>query len=76
MARKGTITEVSAEEMEKMRKRIGWLQSNMVDDLEIENKIAHCRSILDDIITYLAEKDGVAKADVSISALKRYGTVR
>tara|TARA_R100000329_G_scaffold112667_1_gene92484 strand:+ start:941 stop:1171 length:231 start_codon:yes stop_codon:yes gene_type:complete len=76
MAREGTITEVSAEEMEKMRKRIGWLQSNMVDDLEIENKIAHCRSILDDIITYLAEKDGVSKADVSISALKRYGTVR
>ena len=76
MAREGTITEVSAEEMENMRKRIGWLQSNMVDDLEIENKIAHCREILDDIITYIAHKDRVAKAEVSIAALRPFRKVK
>ena len=76
MAREGKITEVSAEEMEILRKRVGWLQSNMVDDLEIENKIAHCRAILDDIITYIAEKDKVSKSDVSITALRRYRKVR
>jgi hypothetical protein len=71
MAREGKITEVSAEEMERLRKQIGWLQSNMVDDLEIDNRIAHCRQILDDIICYLADRDGVAKADVSFYALRR-----
>lgn len=72
MAREGTITQVSAEEMERLRKQMGWLQSNMVDDLEIENKIAHCREILDDIITYIADRDKVSKSEVSIAALKKF----
>jgi len=72
MAREGTITQVSAEEMERLRKQMGWLQSNMVDDLEIENKIAHCREILDDIITYIADRDKVSKSEVSIAALKNF----
>tara|TARA_Y100001972_G_C7498638_1_gene252550 strand:+ start:256 stop:498 length:243 start_codon:yes stop_codon:yes gene_type:complete len=76
MAREGTITEVTAEEMERLRRRMGWLQSNMVDDLEIDNKIAHCREILDDIITYIASRDKVAKAEVSIAALKPFRKVR
>lgn len=72
MAREGTITQASAEEMERLRKQMGWLQSNMVDDLEIENKIAHCREILDDIITYIADRDKVSKSEVSIAALKNF----
>lgn len=70
MAREGRITEASAEEMEALRKRVGWLQANMVDDLEIDNKIAHCRAILDDIITYLADRDKVSKSDISFYALR------
>jgi len=76
MARKGTITQVTPEEMERMRKQLGYLQSCMVDDLEIDNRIAHCRAILDDIITYIADRDKVAKADVSIEALKPFRQVR
>ena len=76
MAREGKIKQVSAEEMERLRKQVGWLQSNMVDDLEIENKIAHCREILDDIITYLADKDGVSKSTVSIASLRPFRKVR
>ena len=76
MAREGTITQVTPEEMERMRKQLGYLQSCMVDDLEIDNRIAHCREILDDIITYIADKDRVSKADVSITALKPFRQVR
>jgi len=76
MARKGTITQVTPEEMERMRKQLGYLQSCMVDDLEIDNKIANCREILDDIISYIASRDGVAKADVSFAALKPFRQVR
>lgn len=76
MAREGKITQVTAEEMERMRKQLGYLQSCMVDDLEIDNRIAHCRAILDDIITYIASRDKVSKADVSIEALKPYKQVR
>ena len=71
MAREGTITQVTAEEMERIRKNLAWLQSNMVDDLEIENKIAGLRSMIDDIVRYLADRDGVSQADVSFSALGR-----
>lgn len=71
MVREGTITQVTAEEMERMRKQLGYLQSSMVDDLEIENKIASLRSMIDDIVRYLADRDGVAQADVCFSALGR-----
>ena len=71
MAREGTITQVTAEEMERIRKNLAWLQSNMVDDLEIENKIAGLRSMIDDIVRYLADRDGVSQADVSFSSLGR-----
>ena len=76
MAREGKITQVTPEEMERMRMQLGYLQSCMVDDLEIDNRIAHCRAILDDIITYIADRDSVAKADVSIEALKPFRQVR
>lgn len=71
MAREGTITQVTAEEMERMRKQLGYLQSSMVDDLEIENKIAGLRSMIDDIVRYLADRDGVSQSDVSFSAIGR-----
>lgn len=71
MAREGTIKQVTAEEMERMRKQLGYLQSSMVDDLEIENKIAGLRSMIDDIVRYLADRDGVSQADVCFSAIGR-----
>lgn len=71
MAREGTITQVTAEEMERMRKQLGYLQSSMVDDLEIENKIASLRSMVDDIVRYLADRDGVSQSDVCFSAIGR-----
>lgn len=71
MAREGTITQVTPEEMERIRKNLAWLQSNMVDDLEIENKIADIRSMIDDIVRYLADRDGVSQADVCFSAIGR-----
>ncbi len=71
MAREGTITQVTPQEMERIRKNLAWLQSNMVDDLEIENKIANLRSMIDDIVRYLADRDGVSQADVSFSAVGR-----
>lgn len=71
MAREGTITQVTPQEMERIRKNLAWLQSNMVDDLEIENKIANLRSMIDDIVRYLADRDGVSQADISFSALGR-----
>tara|TARA_R110001592_G_scaffold360814_1_gene669913 strand:- start:127 stop:342 length:216 start_codon:yes stop_codon:yes gene_type:complete len=71
MAREGTITQVTPEELERVRKNVAWLQSNMVDDLEIENKIASLRSMLDDVIRYLADRDGVSQADVCFNAIGR-----
>ena len=72
MARDGKITQVTAEQMESMRKQINSLRNDLDEDFETHNKIAHCMEILDDIIRYIADRDRVARADVSISALRHF----
>lgn len=70
MAREGKITQVTAEQMESMRKQIQSLRHDLDEDFETQNKIVNCMEILDDIISYIADRDRVARADVSISALR------
>ena len=70
MAREGKITQVSEGQMESMRKQIQSLRHDLDEDFETHNKIVNCMEILDDIISYIADRDRVARADVSISALR------
>lgn len=82
MARDGTIRQVTPEDMARMKRQMTALRNDLShkilcleEDFEetIESsKIAHCRAILDDIICYIADRDGVARADVSITALKDF----
>ena len=65
MAKGGTVTQVTLEDMERVRKNVAWLQSNMVDDLAIENEIAGLRGMIEDIIRYLADRDGVSQSEIS-----------
>jgi hypothetical protein len=65
MAKDGTVTQVTLEDMERVRKNVAWLQSNMVDDLAIENEIAGLRGMIEDIIRYLADRDGISQSEIS-----------
>ena len=81
MARKGTIRQVTAEEMERMKRQMTALRNDLShkilcleEDFEetvADSKIAHCRAILDDIVRYLADRDGVSQADVSFNTIGR-----
>ena len=68
MAREGTIRQVTAEEMERMRKQINSLRNDLDEDFESHNKIAHCRASLDEIIDYITRRDGVSRGEVSSTA--------
>lgn len=82
MAREGTIRQVTPEDMARMKRQMTALRNDLShkilsleEDFEetvADSKIAHCRAILDDIICYIADRDGVARADVSITALKNF----
>ena len=65
MAKGGTVTQVTLEDMERVRKNVAWLQSNMVDDLAIENEIAGLRGMIEDVIRYLADRDGISQSENS-----------
>lgn len=65
MAKGGTVTQVTLEDMERVRKNVAWLQSNMVDDLAIENEIAGLRGMIEDVIRYLADRDGISQSEIS-----------
>ena len=65
MAKDGTVTQVTLEDMERVRKNVAWLQSNMVDDLAIENEIAGLRGMIEDVIRYLADRDGISQSEIS-----------
>jgi len=86
MAREGTIKQVTAEDMARMKRQMTALRNDLSDkilcleedlvaktisaeDLEGHSKIAHCRAILDEIIHYIASRDGVSQGEVSSTAI-------